>query len=249
MEAARVAALRGHEVTLWEKSGKLGGNLIPAAIADFKQDLRNLIDYLSNQITKLGVHVEFMKEATAERVQQFNADEVIIATGATPINPDIPGANKNNTVICAIDLLLGRRACGNTIVVVGGGNVGCETAVWLAQKGKKVTIAELLDSLVPDMFPANRMNLLQMLAKSGVEINTKTKVLEITDEGVVVETVNGLKSLKADTVVLAVGLKPEKELMESLEDKLPFVHAVGDCVEAREIINAIWEAYHAARLI
>jgi len=249
MEAARVAALRGHKVTLWERGDALGGNLIPASIPDFKQDYRRLINYLSTQIKKLGVTVELSKEATPELIQEIKPEVVFVATGATPIIPEIPGVEKGN-VVTATDLLLGRNEAGESVVVVGGGVVGCETALYLAQKGKKLTIVEVLDNVMRDIFVASRMYLLKLLGDANVEILTDTKVLEITDKGIAIADKDGKRStLEADTVVLAVGFKPNGGLSRILKGRVPELYAIGDCIEPRKVINAIWEGFRAARLI
>ncbi|GAF91777.1 unnamed protein product, partial [marine sediment metagenome] len=207
MEAARVAALRGHQVTLWERDKVLGGNLIPASVPDFKQDYRMLIDYLSTQIKKLGVTVELGKEANAELIQRMQPDVVFIATGSRPIVPQIPGVKKDK-VVTAVDLLLGKKKAGESVVVIGGGLVGCETALHLVRQGKKVTVVESLDTAARDMYKANRLHLLKLLEDEKVQIMTDTSVLEVKDEGIVIAGKEGKKStLAADTVVLALGMQ------------------------------------------
>ncbi len=249
MEAARVTALGGHKVTLWEKGDALGGNLIPASVPDFKQDYRRLINFLSTQIKKLGVTIELAKEATAELILEMKPDVVFIATGSTSIVPEIPGVGKK-MVVTAVDLLLGKREAGKSVVVVGGGLIGCETALYLAQKGKKLTIIEMLNGVMLDMYSANRMHLLKLLADADVNILTETKCLEIRDNGITIADKYGKRStLEADTVVLAVGLKSNEGLLEALKDKIPEVYAIGDCVEPRKVINAIWEGFRTARLV
>lgn len=249
MEAARVAALRGHEVALWEKGNALGGNLIPASAPDFKQDYRRLIDYLVTQVNKLEVTIELRKEATPEQVLAMKPDVVFIATGGRPIIPELPGVDKAK-VITAIELLSGRKKAGESVVVIGGGVIGSETALYLAQKRKKVTILEILDGIARDMSIDNRLHLLELLGKADMDILTETSVLEITDEGVIVADKHDKRStLKADTVVLAVGLKPDDRLSEALADKVPEIYTIGDCVAPRKVINAIWEAFRTARLI
>jgi 2-enoate reductase len=250
MEAARVAALRGHKVTLWERGTALGGNLIPASVPDFKQDYRRLIDYLIAQVKKLGVTIELGKEATPELIQAMKPEVVFIAAGGTPIILEIPGIDKTK-VTTAIDLLLGRKEAGRSVIVIGGGIVGSETALYLAQKGKKVTIVEILDSIARDMYQRdNRLHLLKLLAEADVEILTETNVLKITDEGISIANKNGKTStLEADTVVVAVGLKPDEKFSEALMDKVPEIYTIGDCVKPRKVINAIWEAFRTARLI
>lgn len=249
MEAARVTALGGHKVTLWEKGDALGGNLIPASVPDFKQDYRRLINFLSTQIKKLDVTIELAKEATAELILEMKPDVVFIATGSTSIVPEIPGVGKK-MVVTAVDLLLGKQEAGKSVVVVGGGLIGCETALYLAQKGKKLTIVEMLDGVMLDMYSANRMHLLKLLADADVNILTETKCLEIRDNGITIADKYGKRStLEADTVVLAVGLKSNEGLLEALKDKIPEVYAIGDCVEPRKVINAIWEGFRTARLV
>ena len=249
MEAARVAALRGHKVTLWEKGNALGGSLISASVPDFKRDYQDLINYLATQIKKLGVAVELRKEATPELIQETKAEVVFIATGSSPLIPKILGVERRN-VITAIDALLGKGEIGESVVVVGGGLVGCETALYLAQKGKKLTIVEILDNVARNVNEANRTHLLKLLGDINVRILTETNVLEIMDDNVVIADKHGTRSqLASDTVVLAVGLKANNGLEEAIRGKVPEIYAIGDCVEPRKVINAIWEGFRFARLI
>jgi len=155
-----------------------------------------------------------------------------------------------DNVCTAVDLLLGKKEAGDTVVVVGGGMVGCEAAIYLMQKDKKVSIVEMMGQLVPEaMDMSNRIGLLNMVKESKIEVLTSTKLLEVTKKGAVVRADGSKKELKADCVVLAAGFKSESMLREALEGKVPELFAVGDCVEPRRILNAIWEGFHAARLI
>lgn len=249
MEAARVAALRGHEVTLWEKGEALGGSLIPASVPGFKQDYRRLIDFLSTQLDKLGVSVELGKEATPERVREMAPEVVFLATGSTPVLPDIPGMDRPK-VGTAADVLLGRREVGESVTVFGGGLVGCEVALHLAQRGKRVTVIEILESVARDMFAINRMHLLVLLAEAGVTILTGTTITEITDDGVTLADRDGKRStLQSDTVVLAVGLEPNRGLEQALAGSAPETRAIGDCVAPRKVMDAVWEGFRLARLV
>lgn len=172
LEAARVAALRGHHVTLWEKAPQLGGKLLAASVPEFKRDLRPLIRYLSHQVENLGVRVELNKEATAAAIKQIGPEAVIMATGATPVVPRIPGVNSGR-VFTATDVLLGERVCGEHVVVAGGGMVGCETAVHLARAGKKVTIVEMMDRLMPEkVVQITRMGLSDLVRQSAITVLT-----------------------------------------------------------------------------
>lgn len=240
MEAARVAALRGHKVTLYEKGDRLGGHFIPGSAPEFKQDRGLLRGYYSTQLTKLGVKIELKKEVTPKLVEEMKPEVVIIATGSTPIIPEVPGIEKD-IVVTAIDLLLGQKKAGERVIVAGGGLVGCETAVYLAQQGKRVTIVEILDRILSGIFEANRQYLFKLLAENYVSVLTNASLGRVTDEGAIV--VNKRRryeaELKADTVVLALGLKPERGLIEALEGKVPELHVIGDSEEPRKIMDAV----------
>jgi 2-enoate reductase len=248
MEAAKVAKIRGHEVILWEKSSNLGGNLIPASSPDFKRDMKIYLDYQIRQLHKLGVQIEIGKEATSQSIQKASPEAVILATGATPIIPDIPGIRGEN-VITAVNLLLGRGKLGEKVIVLGGGLVGCETALYLAEKGKKVTILKRTDTLLPNMYHANRGHLLLLLSQHKVNIITGLQIEEVTGHGVTISKKGEKEDLEADTIVVSLGLEPRRELVVALQDKIPEFHIVGDCAEPRYMINAIWEGFHAARSI
>ena len=137
MEAARVAALRGHHITLFDNKSRLGGQLLTAILPPYKEELANLVKYLSTQMERLGIKVKLEQQVDAVTVEKEKPDVVIIATGASPLVPDIPGATNENVVL-ATDVLKGHRQAGQNVIIVGGGMVGCETAEFLAVKGKKV---------------------------------------------------------------------------------------------------------------
>jgi 2-enoate reductase len=248
MESARVSTLRGHQVTLWEKQDRLGGNLIPAAIPGFKDDYRLLMDYLSMQIRKLGVTVELNKEATPRLIESFYPDAVFVATGAIPVIPEIEGVEegiKEGRVITAVDALLEKAKIGKSVVVIGAGLIGCETALHLAQKDKRVTIAGGR-RLAHDMVWGNALDLIKLLGDYNVKILMNHRIHRISEAGV--DSANG--HLDAETVVLAVGMQSRRELSaESLMDKIPEVYAIGDCVAPRHVLSAIWEGYRTARLV
>lgn len=249
MEAARVAALRGHEVTLWERDKVLGGNLIPASASDLKQDYRILIDYLSAQINKVGVTVELETEATPELVEQQKPDAVILAVGSVPIVSKISGADEAG-VMTAVDVLLGKGEANGSVVVLGGGLVGCETALYLAQKGLVVTVLEALEDVMPQVSIQNRTHMLMLLTEAGVRLLTGTKAEEIRSEGVVLAEHRGSAiTVKADTVVLAMGLRPNRNLAERIRGKVAEVYEVGDCVEPRMVIDAMGEGFNSAHNI
>jgi 2-enoate reductase len=250
MEAARVAALRGHKVTLYEKRDKLGGHLIEGSVPEFKRDVRLLNDYYVTQLKKLGVKVELKQAVTPELVSKMKPEVVVVATGSSPLVPDIPGITKEK-VVTAIDVLLGRKKAGERVVVAGGGLVGCETAVYLAQKGKRVTVVEALEEIMPDVFEANKQYLYKMLAEDGVSVLTNTNLVRISEHGAVVENKYHRfeAELKADTIILALGLKPETDVLKALQGTVKELYSIGDCERPAKIIDAIWGAFDIARVL
>jgi 2-enoate reductase len=249
MEAARVAASRGCDVTLWEQSDRLGGKLRLAAAPDFKQNIRPLIRYLSAEVEKAGVKVELKKHATPALVQRHKPDVVIIATGSKLSMPNLPGIEQEH-VLSTVDLFEGTQPVGERVLVIGGGLCGCEAAAHLARQGKKVTIVEMARQLIPEGRNVNTMLAIKaLLAENQVEVMTSAKLVEVTKGGVIVEGDNGRQALAADSVVIATGFTPDLSLRDALEETVPEVVAIGDCVKPRHILDAIWEGFHAARVI
>jgi 2-enoate reductase len=222
---------------------------VPGTVPNFKQDYRDYLKYLCTQLRKLEVKVELGKEATSELILERSPDIVFVAIGADACIPDIPGVAGKN-VITAVDLLITQKETGDSVVVIGGGLVGCETALYLAQEGKKVTIIEMLDDVLPDVYNVNRTSLLELLEKHRVNILTSTRAHEITESSITISHKNGKsKTFAANTVVLAVGLAPRNQLFPTLKDKVPEIYTIGDCVKARTIKDALWEAFRIARRI
>jgi len=252
MEAARVAAIRGHSVTLYEKEKNLGGHVIEASIPEFKQDLRRLLNWYEGQLRKTGVDIRLETEASSTLIERDKPNVVLLATGSEPILPEVPGINQSNVVTCT-DLLLRKKKAGDTIVVVGGGLTGCETALWLAQQGRKVSIVEMLPELMTGSLPvarANKMMLLDLLALNHVTIMTDTTLQEINKDGVVISNkAFDKKNLKTDIVVLAVGMKAKDSLYKELIGKIAHLYALGDCREPRNITGAIWDGYEVGRTV
>jgi len=248
MEAARVSALRGHQVTLWEKADRLGGNLIPAAVPDFKDDYKLLLNYQTTQIRKLHVNVEFGKEATNEAIRRFSPDVLFLATGAVHVIPELEGMTEGlerGSVVTAVDLLMGRKEPGGGVLVMGAGLIGCEVALHLARRGRQVTIAGGR-RLAHDMVWGNALDLVKQLDDAGVRILMNHRVVRITEAGAEAADL----TFRADTIVLAVGMRPVQSLpMEELRKAIPEVYAIGDCVAPRHVLSAIWEGYRKARLV
>jgi len=244
MEAARVAALRGHEVTLFERK-ELGGMLIPASVPEFKTDIRRLIKYFSTQVEKAGVNL-VKSEATSQTIKNGKFDVVIVATGATPWLPDVPGIDKPS-VIGVLDVLGGTQT-GKSVIVVGGGMIASDVVLFLAEQGKRVTITtrgDMIGQELSMMMPT----FLKRLFKQDVNIRTGVHLAEVTDSGIVLADRLGMKSeIKGDNVVIASGLTPNRKLFDELAQvpELDEVYAVGDCVEPRTIFDAIHEAHAVA---
>ncbi|MFC1926164.1 FAD-dependent oxidoreductase [Chloroflexota bacterium] len=243
MEAARVAAQKGHEVTLWERDGKLGGQLLLACVPPYKDDIEKLRRNLVSQIEQAGVHVEF-KEATTSSIEKGKPDAVIVATGAISPIPKIVGGGQAN-VVNALDALAGQRKVGETVVIIGGGMIGCETGEFLASEGHKVTILEMLAHMGSDIGKTTRWVVLRRLKEAGIKMETKAIAEEITDDGVKVNQDGESKFFECDTAVLAVGLEANRKLAQELEGRVPNLYLVGDCVAPRRIKESIEEGFRA----
>lgn len=249
MEAARVAALRGHKVKLFEKDKELGGQLISAAIPPFKSDITRLTEYFTAQLKKLGVEIRLGVEAGVDLITRESPDEVVLATGATPNMPDIRGINSRN-VFNPVEVLTGKREIKvESVVVVGGGFIGCETADYLASRGKKVIITSRQDKVGHDVGISNRWTLLTRLKKNGVRMEPGFTLIEITSPGV-----KGLKDgkevfLESAAVVVSAGMKPEANLEEALKQRGIKFRMAGDCLEPRKIRDAIIDGYVAGMAV
>lgn len=244
MEAARIAALRGDDVTLWEKEGALGGQLIQAAMSAHKHGIRRLVDYYIRQLTLRRVHVELRKEATPEKVIAAKANAVVVATGAFPAAVTIPGLS--NSAITARQVLEGAKVGGARVVIIGGGMVGCETAEILLEMGKSVVIIEMLPELASTMRPTPRKMLLSRLAQKSVRICTSVECRKISDDGAVIWDRRGqYETIPFDTLVVAVGSRPDDRLFTALQEALPAVYRAGDCVRPRTIMEAVDEGMQA----
>ncbi|WP_018749880.1 FAD-dependent oxidoreductase [Paenibacillus sanguinis] len=248
MEAAITAAKRGFTVELWEKSSRLGGTLHAAGNPTFKQDVLKLIEYMEHQINKLGVKVLFGKEATAEEIIHGNYDKVVLATGSTSVIPPIPGVEFAHP---ANDYLTGERTCGDRVVVIGGGLVGCETAAFMKEAAHEVTIIEMLDDILKTVAHSknNDLSLRDMLRDRQVNIAAKAKVTQILPDRVIYEQDGQIKELPCDTIIIAAGYKAKNSLEAQLENHVKSLTTVGDAVASRKIIDAVHEAYHAIRVM
>jgi len=244
MEAARVASLRGHKVTLFEKQDRLGGQLLYADLPPYKGEWKHFIQYLSTQIRKLGVEVRLGKEITVKDVENGKPDAAVVATGAKPLIPPIPGAQGRN-VATAIDVLTGKRTVPRSAVIIGGGSLGCETAEFLAEKGRKVTVLEMLPRMGNDIDLWNRWVILDRMSASGIQMEPNTKAQEITDKGVGAATEGKPRFFPCDTVVLAAGAKEDNALALALEGKGLALYKVGDCLKPQKVKQAVEDGFNA----
>jgi 2,4-dienoyl-CoA reductase-like NADH-dependent reductase (Old Yellow Enzyme family)/NADPH-dependent 2,4-dienoyl-CoA reductase/sulfur reductase-like enzyme len=257
LAAAGLAAKRGHRVVLIEKGPKLGGQLLMASVPPLKQELTQGVQYLVSQAVKAGVTLKVSHEATPEEVRSLKPDVVILATGGVPIIPkEIPGTDGKN-VVTAWDVLTGQVLAGPQILVLGGGVVGCETADFLAHPvddlrpgGNRVTVIEMLDNVALDERSSWRSLLIQRLRAKGVGVITGAKVFEILPDGVkfiqggLEKAIGGM-----DTIVVAMGTKPNDTLVERLKAVSPHLHVVGDAKEPRRALEAIAEGAEIGRTI
>lgn len=244
MEAARVLALRGHEVSLCEKSNSFGGLVRIAAVPPWKKDLTALIDWLTFQLDQSHVAVHLKEEVTPEYIEKFDPDVLVVSTGSTPVKPKIPGIE---SAVTALDVLKG-ATIGDRVIVCGGGLVGCETAWYLAEQNKRVTIVEMLDEIAADMEARSKMAILRKLGEHNVDVICNLRMEKIRPgEGIAgIDKKRNSREIKGDTVVLAMGFEPNQSLWDVGETPYES-YLIGDAKKPRRIIDAIHEANHIAR--
>jgi len=249
MEAARVSALRGHDVVLYEKCEELGGHLIEATVPSFKEDLRDYREWLIRQIKGLGIDIKTGQVITRNVVSDINPDVVIIATGSRQSLPDIPGIDKP-VVKTSIDIMLGKAKPGNRNMIVGGGAIGCEMALYLALSGKKSIIVEMLPELAADVPGMAKGALLTALSDNQIDSLTNTRIIEIIDTGVIAINQNQNKlNLTGDRIIMAMGLVSQTELYEELKDIVSEIYLIGDCFEPRKVGEATRDGFRIASIL
>jgi len=277
MSAAAAACDRGHEVILCEKDEVLGGQLHLAGAVSGREEFRQLAHDLERQLSIRKLEVRRGLEVNEALLDYEKPDAVILATGAVPVVPDIPGVDLPH-VVQAWDVLAGHQRTGRNVVVVGGGAVGVETALHIARKGtlsgevlkflivqraekpenlydlairssKKVTLVEMMDKMGQDIGKTTRWVMIQDLKIAGIKTKTKTKVKEITEKGVVIENGDGIKELDADTVVLALGSKPVNALKQLLENKGLEYIVIGDALKPAKAFDAVHQGFRTGSRI
>jgi 2,4-dienoyl-CoA reductase (NADPH2) len=270
METARVAAVRGHDVTLYEKGHRLGGLLPLAALVKGHEGdyLMEFVEYLKRQVINLGVDIKLGQEFDLSRLKGPAPDAIIVAVGGVTTVPEIRGI-KHRKVVSLPDLhrmlkfylrffspkMLSRLTkiwmpIGKKVVIVGGGLQGCELAEFLVKRGRQVTIVESAAALGEGVPERKRHPLFRWMKNKGVVMMAGVKYEEITDKGLVISTADGGKqTLEADTIVPAVPLLPNTGLYQSLEGKAPEVYIIGDCKDPQVIIDAVGAGYRVAKAL
>ncbi len=245
LEAARVAARRGHRVTLWEKDSRLGGQMILASIPRRKNTLARSIEWQIREIGREGVEVRLNRTATLQEIREENPDAVILAAGASPV---IRTNCTDTRVITAWEALRGAEI-GSPPVILGGGMVGIESAEYLCEKGYRVTLVTSrpgMEDLATDMEGTTRALLLKRLPEMSIRFIFSAKVLEICGNRIRLAQDGEEQQIDVDTLIIAQGVEPDRELLPALKEEFPEVIAIGDCVEPRSAKEAIHEGFHAA---
>ena len=246
MEAAVTAAKRGYHVTLLEKSGKLGGNLKIASKADFKYRDEKYIGYFETMLKKLNVDVRMNTEATPEIIRSINPNVLILATGSHAVTPNIPGKDKK-PFVSAETALQNIEKIGEKVVVIGGGQVGVETGIWLSMHGKTVTIVEMLPELQVNAAAHVQQHAREIMRVRNIDKMLESKVTEITEEGVVVQNKEGiLTTVPADTVIYSVGYRSDNTLYQEFAQSGIEVYNIGDSDKVSHVYNAVHSAYNLA---
>jgi 2,4-dienoyl-CoA reductase-like NADH-dependent reductase (Old Yellow Enzyme family)/thioredoxin reductase len=243
LEAAILAAQRGHQVTLYEQENHLGGQLILASRAPHKEEFLDVIRYLTLKVARAGVTLRLGTQVTSQMVLDAHPDAVIIATGGVPLTIPFPSLNDSHWML-ASDLFEGvGQVETSTAFVIGGGLVGLEAADLLAGQGKRVTVVEMLPEVGGDMDLLARSMLLGRLNWHGVAIHTHTRITGLTRNIALAQQADRAIRFPIETVIVAVGVLPERALADELEDRGLELHVIGDAFKPRKALEAIWEGF------
>ena len=249
LHAGWVAAIRGHEVHLYEKQSRLGGQLNLGSVTRYKKEILSLIEFHKKQVEKAGIRIHLNTEVTLETIKREKPDVLILSTGATPFLPDVPGIERS-IVVGLQEVLNGEPPEKRMAVVVGGGATGCEVAHHLAEHGSSVTIVEQLPKIAMNLESITRKVLLKELRERGVRFLTGHKLSKVEETGVVVAAEDGTESfIEAGAVVIAIGNKPDNHLYEQIQSLGIPLYQIGDCLEPRSAKAAISEAATIGRSI
>jgi 2,4-dienoyl-CoA reductase-like NADH-dependent reductase (Old Yellow Enzyme family)/thioredoxin reductase len=247
METARVAALRGHKVTLIEQEKDLGGQLIIASIPKHKIEIKLLITYLKNELVELGVKIILNQAFSSRVLEEERPDVVVLATGAKPFIPSIPGVNLTN-VFFPHDVFQERCQLGQSIIVVGGGLVGLEISEWLIDKGLNVTVIEMQDDVLSDAGVVTKKLLVERLGEKGVKVLLRSKVIEIQINGVIVDWLGRKQLIEGDSIILAAGYVSHIIDFGVIPDNID-TFLVGDAKKVGNILESIQQGAEVGWLI
>ncbi|MDI6754580.1 MAG: FAD-dependent oxidoreductase [Thermodesulfobacteriota bacterium] len=245
MEAARVAKLRGHQVSIFEEKSRLGGRIEAAFQASFKRELTNIVQYYEAVLKALNVEIKLATKVTMNLALGWKPDAVIIATGSIPLTPPIPGVNLPH-VVQALPVLLQEKKVEGRVAIIGGGMVGCEVATFLAERGAQVTIIEMLPYVAKGIPRLLGKMMKDTMKNLKVRTLIHSQVVEIKKGEVVYEDGQKRASLPVDWVVLAVGALPRDDLIKPLKDLFREIYQIGDCLEPRKALEAIYEGAKVA---
>lgn len=247
LKAAEIAALRGHQVKIFEKKNKLGGRVRLGANPPQKQVLNEFIDYLVRRVKSLGITIEMGKAFTSDMLEPVKPDVVVVATGASPQFPNWKGIEESGA-LSVDDVLADGADIGARVLVVGGGGTGAEIADLLSEIGKKVTLVEMLEDIASDLVNHLQHYLKQRLTQKGVAVLTSTRVKALGKGYVMIEDASGVRKLDDfDTIVLALGSEKSNDaIYKNLEGKVSELHVIGDARQPREIVDAVYEGEEIA---
>ena len=245
--AAFIAQEKGHQVTLYESSDKLGGNMRLAAYPPGKGDITNMIRSYIVCCQKAGVTIKMNQEVTLDLIKEEKPDSVIVASGSRTLILPIEGID-NPAIIHGSDLLDGKRAAGKKVLVVGGGMVGCETAAFLGEQNHDVTVIEFRDTVGADVIHEHRVYLMKDFEDYGIKEITGAKVCKFYEDGVEYETADGQRheSRGYDSVILSMGFRNYNPFGEEIKAIVPDTYVIGDAIRARRALDATKEAYEVA---
>lgn len=245
MEAARMAAIRGHKVALYEKNKELGGNLIPGGSHSFKKEVRELNAWYQNELRHLPVDIHTSEEVTVEQLKNKNADVIVLAAGSVPIMPEVPGIDDAKVIGC-MDAFAHPEKVGQKVAVIGGGLVGCEMALDYAEHGKEVTVVEALPKIlsagIPSPIPNGQM-IPDLFEYYHVNVLESHKMTAVKDGQVILEHDGQETALDVDSVVIAVGFRPVPSMAQELRGCGATVYEIGDEREVSTILHAVWDGY------
>jgi 2,4-dienoyl-CoA reductase-like NADH-dependent reductase (Old Yellow Enzyme family)/thioredoxin reductase len=243
LEAAYVAALRGHHVSLYEQEDRLGGQFHLAAKAPHKEEFLDVIRYLGMMVARTGAELHMSTQVTPQMILSAHPDVVIVATGGIPLTIPFPGIEESHFLL-ATDLLEGvEQVETSTAFVIGGGLVGLECADYLSIRGAQVTLTEMLPEVGADMDALAKAMLLERLKKQGVTIHTRTKITGLTKNEAIALQDDKIIRFPIETLIMAVGVRPNRDLAGAIEPSGLEIHVIGDAFQPRKALEAVWEGF------